>query len=520
MKNIKWLICIVLIAALLRNWKLGEIPISLHGDEVGVGYNAFTLLSSGLDEYGRRLPVSFRADVTPLIFYSTIPAIAMFGPTDFAVRFPSMLIGIITVTVFYFLIFEISSISYIKQLLSLGNPGKIALTATLLLSIAPWHIQISRIAHDAGYGILLQMISVLIFLRSMRHHKPYLYYLSIISFVLSMYAYHGPRLTSPLLLALLIYFFRKQLPLNFQLKTFAIFILCSTPLVLDFFNKPLSETRIGGINIINRASGENFDLLKIPTKVLFNLIRQFDIQLLFINSQAVRYFNVFRVGLMYFTQLPTLFVTLLLVKKGRFIAPLLLIILISVLPGALTSGPPNAGRILMLFPILEILTVIGITKLIQLFKTNTKVIVIAFLAFIYSLQFGFFLEQYFNDSPKRFTIQWQSGMKDLAFHVLKEEANYSKIIISDEFKQAYIYILFYGRKPIELLLQQPHLTRHSFIGYKDFGKYEFRKINWLEDQQLTKTLIVGTKNDLPAKEVNSQIYNPIGQIVASVISLN
>ena len=70
MKNIKWLICIVLIAALLRNWKLGEIPISLHGDEVGVGYNAFTLLSSGLDEYGRRLPVSFRADVTPLIFYS------------------------------------------------------------------------------------------------------------------------------------------------------------------------------------------------------------------------------------------------------------------------------------------------------------------------------------------------------------------------------------------------------------------------------------------------------------------
>ena len=44
----KWiLIAILIVASVLRLWGLNKVPVSLFGDEVDVGYQAYSILKTG-----------------------------------------------------------------------------------------------------------------------------------------------------------------------------------------------------------------------------------------------------------------------------------------------------------------------------------------------------------------------------------------------------------------------------------------------------------------------------------------
>ncbi|KKR87871.1 MAG: Glycosyl transferase family 39, partial [Candidatus Woesebacteria bacterium GW2011_GWB1_41_10] len=51
------LIVILLFAAILRLWNLGSIPPHLTPDEASLGYNAYSILKTGRDEYSKFLPI-------------------------------------------------------------------------------------------------------------------------------------------------------------------------------------------------------------------------------------------------------------------------------------------------------------------------------------------------------------------------------------------------------------------------------------------------------------------------------
>ena len=55
------LLGIVLVAFLLRFVRLSSIPVSLSHDEVAIGYNAWSILKTGSDEYGVRFPLLFKS---------------------------------------------------------------------------------------------------------------------------------------------------------------------------------------------------------------------------------------------------------------------------------------------------------------------------------------------------------------------------------------------------------------------------------------------------------------------------
>src|SRR3972149_4200207 len=103
-KNWFWLILIV--AFVLRFYKLGQIPLTLDWDEVSNAYNAYSILKTGRDEYGNFLPLynrSFDDYKPPLYMYLNIPTVAIFGLTPFAARLPSAFFGFLTVPAMYFL---------------------------------------------------------------------------------------------------------------------------------------------------------------------------------------------------------------------------------------------------------------------------------------------------------------------------------------------------------------------------------------------------------------------------------
>jgi len=52
------LIAIILIASVLRLYKLSFTPPSLYWDEASLGYNAYSILKTAHDEHGRFLPLT------------------------------------------------------------------------------------------------------------------------------------------------------------------------------------------------------------------------------------------------------------------------------------------------------------------------------------------------------------------------------------------------------------------------------------------------------------------------------
>ena len=154
-----WLIAIILIALFLRFWKIDKVPVSLFGDELDVGYQAYSILKTGRDYNGNFMPLHFHSLAewrTPLYLYSAVPTVAVFGISPLGVRLPAMIFGVLGIYVFYLLVREIL---VFKSGLDPSLAEKIALVAAFLLTVSPWHIQYSR----AGFEVT-QLLFFLIFL--------------------------------------------------------------------------------------------------------------------------------------------------------------------------------------------------------------------------------------------------------------------------------------------------------------------------------------------------------------------
>ena len=85
---------------------MGQNPAGINLDEASIGYNAYSVLKTGKDQYGELLPIYFRSlddYKPPLYIYFTVPSVAIFGLTEWAVRFPSAFLGVLVVLGVYLL---------------------------------------------------------------------------------------------------------------------------------------------------------------------------------------------------------------------------------------------------------------------------------------------------------------------------------------------------------------------------------------------------------------------------------
>jgi 4-amino-4-deoxy-L-arabinose transferase-like glycosyltransferase len=90
------LLTITILGLLLRTWDLETLPPAPDPDELSIGYNAWSILVTGRDEYGTPYPTAFRAFgeyKRPAFIYATVPSVAVIGPTTWAIRLPSAIAG-------------------------------------------------------------------------------------------------------------------------------------------------------------------------------------------------------------------------------------------------------------------------------------------------------------------------------------------------------------------------------------------------------------------------------------------
>ncbi|MBN2562940.1 MAG: glycosyltransferase family 39 protein [Phycisphaerae bacterium] len=143
-RHLLFVICCLALAALLRIPGLETVPPPLNQDEASRGYDAWAILETGADRHGQRWPFFLESfgpgDYTAaLTTYLTVPFVAVLGPTPLAMRLPDAIFGVLTVVLLY---------SWLRRQVD----ATVALLAAAILACDPWHIALSRTAHESGFA--------------------------------------------------------------------------------------------------------------------------------------------------------------------------------------------------------------------------------------------------------------------------------------------------------------------------------------------------------------------------------
>jgi len=322
------LLIILLLALLIRCWNIDTLP-SLNPDEAALGYNAYSLLKTGLDEHGNPWPIHFKSfgDYKPGGYvYLDLPFIKIFGLTPLAVRLPNLIFSVLTIFILY------------RLVLILTLDFRLSLLSSFVLTLSPWHIHFSRGAWESNTALFFILLGVYWFYSFVINHKSYFLYLFPLPLVVSLYTYHSARIIIPILF-LILFFIHKSLFLNHKLK-FLVSLLIAFFLTLPVFISFLKSggtTRFSGVGLfsdtgplsrseelLNQHPGFTYlDRVIHNKRVLYILswgqkyLSHFDPNFLFLKGDEVPRSKSPDMGQLYLIELPLIFFGLLYLFKNK-----------------------------------------------------------------------------------------------------------------------------------------------------------------------------------------------------------
>lgn len=497
MKNKWWLLIIMVVAAFFRLYHLSSNPPSLNWDETAIGWNAKTIFHTRRDEFGTRLPLSFKSFgdyKAPVYIYLTAPVVGLFGMNPVSVRLVSVLAGIAGVYLLYLLCLELKN----KQL---------GIIAAALLAITPWHVILSRPAFEPNLALFFILLGTYLFLKALKNPKILVF--SAISFVLAMYTYHSPKIFVPIFLLGLSYIYRHQL-LSKKLRIWLVVsiilgLIILTPLIKEtLFSK--SAIRFQSTSVFYDEHGVKQPLqLSLITQIFNNYFIHFSPSYLFFGSNQMPRLELKTVGPLLLIEAPFLLIGLiyLLKNKRKTWAKLLLWwLVVGPIPAMIGREVPHPLRAYNLLPPLIIITALGIHFLVRSYQKVSSVIIILF-----AINTAFFINHYFFVYPIYSAPDWQHGYQEAALTARQNEDQVDKIIFTSFYGQSYIFTYFYqNRGPLSVF-------------WGAMGKYLFRSINWPEDQKKINTLIIGAPEEIPADnpDIIKEILYPDGRVVFRIV---
>lgn len=218
----------LLLALFLRVYKIGSNPPGLTPDEASLGYNAYSILRTGRDEYGTVLPMIFKSfgDYKPgLYVYLSVPFVGLLGLNEVSVRLPSVIAGVASV----YLVYLIVKLLFGKE--------KLAVIAGVVAATTPWLIYFSRGAWEVNVALTLTLAGIYFFLKSLEHSKFII--LSSLFFALTLLTYQGAKLSTGIVIVILLILYRSQIfkykVKNIILAIFVGFVVC-LPIIFSLFN--------------------------------------------------------------------------------------------------------------------------------------------------------------------------------------------------------------------------------------------------------------------------------------------
>ncbi len=492
-KNTKVILLLILIIALfLRIWQIDKVPVSLFGDELDLGYQAYSILKTGKDYSGNPWPIHFQSLAewrTPLYLYSAVPTVALFGISPLGVRLPAVIFGVLGVWAMYLMVKE------------LFKSEKLALVSALVLTFSPWHMQYSRAGFEVTELLFFLLIGLYFFSKGLKNGK--WLWLSMASFALMPWVYSTAKMFTPMLLVALFLIWRKEIfsiPRKYLIYAAISLIVIGVPIAystvlgggtarfgyVSVFTDPTTEPEVGTARQLDaRKRGENRSGLK-PTvldkaihnkftfwggNILRNYFQALSSDFLFNEGDLNLRHSIKGIGQFYKLEaIPMVIGAILFFAKhkdkrsissekqslasssGRKTKYLIAFwILAGVIPAAITrDGGTHATRLFLILPPFIFLIAYGLVEGINLVKNSCRKYLTIGYIILFAISFGFFIHSYFVHSPWDSERWWHFGYKEAIQSMKSIQGDYSKVIISMAGEPSWIFFAGWYQYPPEL----------------------------------------------------------------------
>lgn len=484
------LLITVAFSLFLRTISLDNIPLGFHIDEASLGYNAYSLLSTGKDSDGVQTPlyINMFDDNNPSgYYYLAAISIKFFGLNEFAVRLPAALFGALSVIAVYLLSFEIF------------KSKRTALAAGLFTGIAPWNLVLSRTSSESLVSLFFVVLGFALLLAFFRKNKNWYLIFGIANLIISYLLYPAPRLFVPLFLVAFIVFYLIYLPDKVMKNkipvTLSFIAICFTSIILIFMTS-------GGSSRFNQVSIFNFPETKLnmeeriredgifntnvfitrmfhnkPVEYSFtfmsNYFKYFSGQFLFVEGGLPALLRVPNVGLIYLIELPFFLWGFVSIFKDKRLngLPILIWLFIAPVASSITfDDSPNVRRASIMFPAIEILAAFGFMQALAVIRKSRLKILVGVVLLLFIFNFSYFMHQYFIHAQINKNWYRNEGFSEMVGIINKDYNIYDRIIVTKSLGGIYPFILFYSKyDPRTYQLEGSPKDKNN----KGFGKFFF-----------------------------------------------
>ncbi len=438
------LICLLFLGT--RLFRIDQIPSSVYWDEASIGYNAYSVLTTGRDEWGESMPLHFRAFgefKLPVYVYSVLVTESALGLTTFAVRLPSVLFGLLSVVGLYLVVLKLTG----RKLLSL--------ISSFLFAITPWFFIFSRTGYEAVAGLAFFVWAIYFLLLSAKHN--FLFIISSLLFAISAYSYNSFRILTPIVLGLsLLYFLIK--------KRYLVVGISVLILMVSVFPLYKLYRQDSGLSRLQTVGSKR--------NIVTNYIKNFSPNYLFVTGDTNPRSQIPNTGQLYYLDVLFLIVGLIFILKSKDpkLYLILAMLVLAPIPAAITKENPHALRAILMSPVLSVISAMGIYYLVTFFKKHSNIILVAIII-LYALSFEGYMYKFgttYNDLSKS---AWQAEYKEI-FEKQKTGC------ISDQYAQPYIFALYYNKVDPKYFISTRVLNPVNDWGFStvaSFGNYSFPK---------------------------------------------
>lgn len=480
---------IIILATVLRFISLERIPNGFIPEEVSTGWNAYSILKTGRDEWGTFLPLIFRETggfKLALNSYLIVPVMAIFGPNEWSVRSTTAFAGVVAVILTYFLV---------KKLF---GKESYALTAALFLAISPWHIAMGRYGVDVNWGVPLFLAGLLVFLKGRK--QPAFYPVSAFLFGMTFYTYFNYVVFTWLFLVAWIWWERKEVWVSSRRRYLVIFFTVLFIMMLPYlvranltirYSQATSVSRIGTLNQIHEhreACVSTFpDLicralynrpLVFGMIILRNYVAHFSTSTLFLHGAKLGLSGMpDGWGLLYLFEYPLIVWGIVVMIRKRQFTPLTILWLFFYGVPSSLAAEGHVWRMLTFLPLPQVISAIGFIEILRRFHQSWIRLGSIGISGFFVI---YFLTDYFGYFP-----YWQAshayyGFRDAYRYASQIEKNYPEIVVAPSglgFDQLYIYYLFYLRPDPRAYQLEKDVVRtvgnEGWVQVSRIGKWRF-----------------------------------------------
>ncbi len=344
-------LAILVLALALRVVNNTESPYGFFCDEASNALDAYWLVHTLHDQHGVFLPAFFEA-LGPddwrggLSIYFDVPFVALFGLSEFAVRFASAVVGTLTIW-----------LTYVFVCKAINRP--IGLLSAFLLAITPWHILTSRIGFE--WITVPLMIAVVLSLFYVGLERPRWLPLVFVASALGVYTHFSGRAFFPLFLVALMIIYAPIL--RRHPRECAIGVVAAGIVLIPTVFAIADGTFFAHFK---QVAGTSQSLSGRVATFWANYQAHFESDFLFQTSDVVLRHFVRGFGMLYPIEAPFLLIGLaVLIARHRRADVLFLVWLLLYPVAASTASPPLISRSITGVIILQILAAQGLYTTMQ-----------------------------------------------------------------------------------------------------------------------------------------------------------